>query len=157
MEGIKNIMRVLFTCSSGGHYEELLQLKKIINQNVSFLFTEEGAPLVDGFKQRFTVKQINRKENGFLGHFLILFLRSYKIFNLLKPEVIISTGALVTVPMLIIGKLKGAKIVYIESFARVYKPSLTGKIVYHFADIFIIQWKELKKYYPKAKYFGGIF
>lgn len=150
-------MRILFTCSSGGHYEELLQLKEIIKQNTSFLFTEDGAPFVDEFKKRFTVKQINRKEKGFFIHFLILFLKSYKIFNSLKPEIIISTGALVTVPILIIGKIKGAKIIYIESFARIYKPSLTGKIIYHFADIFVIQWKELKKYYPKAKYFGGIF
>ncbi|WP_191976308.1 hypothetical protein [Limosilactobacillus reuteri] len=49
------------------------------------------------------------------------------------------------------------KVIYIESFARITTPSLTGKILYHFADLFIVQWKELLKVYPKAKYFGGIF
>nr|WP_225349401.1 hypothetical protein [Limosilactobacillus reuteri] len=54
-------------------------------------------------------------------------------------------------------KLMKKKVIYIESFARITTPSLTGKILYHFADLFIVQWKELLKVYPKAKYFGGIF
>ena len=54
------------------------------------------------------------------------------------------------------GEMK-KKVIYIESFARITTPSLTGKILYHFADLFIVQWKELLKVYPKAKYFGGIF
>ena len=74
-----------------------------------------------------------------------------------KPDIVISTGALATVPICLISKMFNKKIIYIESFARIYDPSLTGKIMYRFADVFIIQWKELKKFYPKAKYFGGIF
>ena len=49
------------------------------------------------------------------------------------------------------------KIIYIESFARCNKPSLTGKIMYKFADIFIVQWEEMLEFFPKAMYGGGIF
>lgn len=90
-------------------------------------------------------------------HFLKLFFISSKIYKKIKPDTIISTGALVTVPICIIGKLHHKKIIYIESFARINSPSLTGKIMYKFADEFIVQWEDMLKYFPKAHYWGGIF
>ncbi|MBI1694381.1 polysaccharide biosynthesis protein [Lactobacillus crispatus] len=150
-------MRILFTCSSGGHLEELLQLKKIIKENESYLLTEANQLKKETFNRIFTVKQINRKEKFFFLHFIELIFYSFFVYKKIKPDVIISTGALVTVPISIIAKLFHKKVIYIESFARIYKPSLTGKIMYKFADVFIVQWKELLKYFPRAKYFGGIF
>ena len=101
--------------------------------------------------------QINRKEKRFLIHFIKLFLTAYKIMMTERPDIIISTGALVTVPICLLGKMVGSKVIYIESFARITTPSLTGKIMYHFADVFIIQWPGLKGRFPKAKYLGGVF
>jgi UDP-N-acetylglucosamine:LPS N-acetylglucosamine transferase len=74
-----------------------------------------------------------------------------------KPDCIISTGALITYPICLLGKMMGKKIIYIESFARVDRPSLTGKFMYKVADLFIVQWEELLKHYPKAVHTGGIF
>ncbi|WP_307816097.1 hypothetical protein [Thermobrachium celere] len=42
-----------------------------------------------------------------------------------------------------------------ESFAKVNTPNLSGKLIYPIADLFIVQWPELLKFYPKAKYLGG--
>lgn len=56
-----------------------------------------------------------------------------------------------------IGKLFGAKLVYIEVFDRIDKPTMTGKMVYPIADRFIVQWEEMKKVYPKAVNLGSIF
>lgn len=62
-----------------------------------------------------------------------------------KPDLIISSGAAVAVPFWL-GKLFGAKTVYIEIFDRIDKPTLTGKLVYPVTDKFIVQWEELKKF-----------
>ena len=56
-----------------------------------------------------------------------------------------------------IGKLMGAKTVYIEVFDRYDKPTLTGKLVYPITDCFIVEWEEMKKVYPKAINLGSIF
>ena len=88
--------------------------------------------------------------------FLKLFSDAGKIIEKEKPDVIITTGALLSFPFCFIGRKK-SKIIYIESFARVNNKSLTGKLIYPFADLFIVQWKSMLKYYPKAKYTGGIF
>ena len=74
-----------------------------------------------------------------------------------KPDLIISCGAAVAVPFFYIGKLMGAKLVYIEVFDRIDKPTMTGKIVYPIADKFVVQWEEQKKVYPKAINLGSIF
>lgn len=151
--------KILFTASSGGHLSELTQLKKIILNNTSFLLTEKSEELSDSYiyQRVFYTNPINRKEKLFIIKFIKLFFQSMILYLKVKPDIVISTGALATFPICLISKMFNKKIIYIESFARIYDPSLTGKIMYRFADVFIIQWKELKKFYPKAKYFGGIF
>ncbi len=48
------------------------------------------------------------------------------------------------------------KIVYVESFARVNRLSLSGRIAYLIADRFVVQWPQLKTRYPKADYLAPI-
>ena len=63
----------------------------------------------------------------------------------------------VAVPFFYLGKLFGAKLVYIEVFDRIDKPTMTGKMVYPIVDKFIVQWEEQKEVYPKAINLGSIF
>lgn len=150
--------RICFVASSGGHWEELLCLQEIAQENDSFYVTEEGGQAQDQRGKRiYPLPQINRHEKGFLIHFLKLFAQALKILRKEKPEVIITTGALLAFPFCAVGKLRGAKVIYIESFARVHDRSLTGRLVYPFADLFLVQWESLLSVYPKAKYVGGIF
>ncbi len=151
-------MKICFVSSSGGHWEELLCLKKIASENDSFFVTEKGSQ-ADEFNEYkvYTVSQVNRCEKDFIKKFIILFSKARKIIKKEKPDVIITTGALIAFPFCLTGKLKRKKVVYIESFARVNNKSLTGRIVYPFADLFIVQWESMLEHYPKAKYTGGIF
>ncbi len=75
----------------------------------------------------------------------------------LRPRVVITTGADVAVPFSIFARLLGAKLIYIESGANISSPTLTGKILYHFADLFIVQWKAVGKFFPKAVHGGPLF
>ncbi|QLQ80446.1 hypothetical protein HG537_0D04460 [Torulaspora globosa] len=47
-----------------------------------------------------------------------------------------------------------SNIVYVESLARITSLSLTGKLLYWIADLFIVQWEELCLTHPRAKYYG---
>ena len=82
---------------------------------------------------------------------------AFKVLRQEKPDLIISSGAAIAVPFFYIGKLYGAKTVYIEVFDRINSPTLTGKLVYPVTDKFFVQWEEMKKVYPKAINLGGIF
>lgn len=150
--------KICFAASSGGHLEEISRIKELCNQNKDFVLTERGDyEAINWCKTVYYVNQINRKEQLFLLKFICLFFRSFYIFLKEQPDVLITTGALATVPICLIGKILRRKIIYIESFARVEEGSLTGKIMYKVADLFIVQWEELLKIYPNAVYGGGIF
>ena len=59
--------------------------------------------------------------------------------------------------MCLIGKLFKKKLIFIESFAKVNSPTLTGKLLYKFADQFYVQWEQMKEHYPNAIFKGGIY
>ena len=75
----------------------------------------------------------------------------------MKPDLIISSGAAVSVPFFYLGKLFGSKLIYIEVFDRIDKPTLSGRLVYPIVDKFIVQWEEQKEVYKKAINLGSIF
>ncbi|MFR5004091.1 MAG: PssD/Cps14F family polysaccharide biosynthesis glycosyltransferase [Thomasclavelia ramosa] len=151
-------MKIAFTASSGGHLEEISMLKSISDSYDSFLVTEKTDFFSNSLCSKvYLVSQINRKEVLFIPKFFVLFLKSLYILIKEKPDCIISLGALATVPLCVLAKILGKKVVYIESFARVEELSITGKIMYKVADLFIVQWEALMKKYPKTVYCGGIF
>ena len=153
-----NKKKICFVASSGGHWEELLCLKEIAHENETFYVTEKGGQLDDcKLSDVYLFSQINRKETLFLIHFLCVMVKALYIILKEKPDVVITTGALLSYPFCLMAKIIGKKVIYIESFARVYDASLTGKLVYPFADLFIVQWESLLKCYPKAVYKGSIF
>ena len=49
------------------------------------------------------------------------------------------------------------KVIYVESYTRLKDLSLSGKIIYPLADLFVVQWKQLAHKYPKAVYGGALF
>lgn len=152
--------KVCFLASSGGHLEEISRLVEIEEKYDNFLVTEKGKFEELHFgKKVIYVYQINRKEILFPFKFIGLILKAFKILLKEKPTVLISAGALATVPFCIVGKLLGKRIVYIESFARVDTPSLTGKIIYKLklANLFVVQWEDMLKYFPEAIVGGRIF
>ncbi len=74
-----------------------------------------------------------------------------------RPDIVITTGAGVVVFFCVFAKMLGAKIIFLESMARINKPTLTGRILYPFSDLFLVQWQGLLKYFPRAKCVGRIF
>lgn len=150
--------KICFIASSGGHFEQLMMLKPIMNKYDSFIVTEKTNYLVEDENNRFYyLKQVNRNEKTFIFKMIFNSLISLKIFIKEKPEVIISTGALATIPICIFSKVFRKKVIFIESFAKITSPTLTGKLIYKFADQFYVQWKDMLEVYPKAIYKGGIY
>ena len=151
-------MKILFVASSGGHLEEISQLKRIAGEYDNALVTEANGFEVRNFGNRqYFVSQMNRKELLFLSKFLRLFFQARRILKKEKPDVVITTGALIAYPFCILEKMKHGKVVYIESFARVKEPSLSGKLLHKHADLFIVQWEDMLEYFPDAVLGGGIF
>lgn len=151
-------MKACFIASSGGHWEELMCIRSIAEEHDTVYVTEAGGQANDSSLERLHVlPQINRRQKDFVWKFLKLLISAGQIMRQEKPDFIVTTGALIAFPFCVYAKLMGAKVIYIESFARVHDRSLTGRLVYPLADLFLVQWEPLLELYPKAKYVGGIF
>ena len=150
--------KICFAASSGGHYEQLMMLKPLMDKYDSFIITEQTdyAANVKGEKTYY-MKQVNRKEKNFAIMMLLNLFHSIKIYFKEKPDVVITTGVLAMIPICLIAKIMGKKLIYIESFAKVTTPTQTGKLMYRWADRFYVQWEQMISVYPDAIYLGGIY
>ncbi len=147
--------RICLACSAGGHMQEMLQLESFYQKFDHFFVTflrKDSQSLAETEKVFF----VERPARNPLATIQCV-IESYKVFAREKPDIVIATGADVSVPLCFIAKLFGKKVVFIESFCRPIKPGISGRLVYPIADLFIYQWKELEKYYPKGKFGGSIF
>jgi UDP-N-acetylglucosamine:LPS N-acetylglucosamine transferase len=144
---------VLLVASNGGH---LLQLKQLQDawapaDRVWVTFDKpDSRSLLDGEHVVFAFHPTNRNVPNLLRNLVLAF----RLVRRLRPRAIVSTGAGVAVPFCYIGRLFGARIVYVESFSRIHEPSLTGRLVHPIAHRFFVQWPELASRYRKAEYRG---
>lgn len=153
--------RVIFTSSAGGHYSELCELDELIMRYNSFLITEDHEMMQEykkTNKSRSWYMPAGTKEHlfKFLCNFPINIFKSFMAYLKVRPDVVIATGAHTTVPICYIAKMFGKKVIFIETFANITTKTLSGKLVYPIADLFLVQWEEMLKLYPKAKYRGGL-
>lgn len=154
--------RVFLVSSAGGHLTQLLRLAKGLTDYEIHLVTEATPVALRSNYGEFSCSHFlihggREKKMLYPLKLLINSSKSLWLFIKYRPRVIISTGAHTAVPICLIGKLSSSKIIFIESFARVSTPSMSGRILYRVADRFYIQWPALKKYYPQAIYRGGLY
>ena len=150
--------KICFTASTGGHFEQLMMLKPLMDKYDSFIVTEKtGYSVIKDNRKVYYLKQVNRHEKTFIFKMIANTFTSLNIFIKERPDVIISTGALATIPMCVLSKIFRKKVIFIESFAKVTSPTLTGKLIYKFADQFYVQWEQMKEHYPDAIFKGGIY
>jgi UDP-N-acetylglucosamine:LPS N-acetylglucosamine transferase len=148
-------MKLCLACSAGGHLSEMMQLEEFYRKHKHFFLTFRRADSASLAKKERVYFVACPRRNPV--KFLLNFFQSLFVFLREKPDVVISTGADVAVSMCYIARLFGRKVIYIESFCRPYKPSVSGRLVYPIANLFIVQWKAVQKFYPKAIYGGSIF
>ena len=157
--------KVLFIASTGGHLEELMQLKPMFDKYDYHIITEKT-------KSNLSLKNKFPGKVNFLVYgsyttlarkisypFKLMYntIKSFILYLKIRPKYIISTGAHTSGPMCLIGHIFGSKIIYIETFANMVTKTTTGKLIYPIADKFIVQWESMKELYPNAEFGGWIF
>lgn len=148
-------MKICLVGSSGGHLTHLYLLKEYWEKHDRFWVTfdkTDSRSLLGEERKYWCYFPTNRNIRNLIRNtFLAL-----KILKQERPDIIISSGAAPAIPFFYLGKLFGAKTVYLEVYDRIEMATMTGKIVYPITDRFILQWEEQKKFYPKGINIGGI-
>lgn len=133
--------RVLCVSSSGGHWQQLTALRpawegRLVRYACTTAINQEKLGITN-FSQipdcnRNTVQKIFASVPAYI-----------RVFRQFRPTTIVSTGALPGLFFIIMGKLTGAKTVWIESIANSEKLSLSGTVASYLVDSFFVQAEHL--------------
>lgn len=166
---------IFFASNEGGHFAQLTALHNLFEKYDSVIVTDNKRAnkdipaLKNVLEIEFAMAFADKREEltkdktkklthaSYLSAYWDLFRQCHKIWKKYRPKVIISTGSNIAVPLCFIAKLHGSKFVYIETRAKVYSKTISGKIVERLADKIIVQWPEMvNTYNGKAEYHGTL-
>jgi len=146
-------MKICIVSSGGGHLFQMDLLRDWWGKYERFWVTfekKDAFSLLKDEKKYWAFSPTNRNVINLIRNTFVAF----RVLKREKPDIIVSAGAGVAVPFFWLSRFFGCKTVYIEIFDRINSPSLSGRLVYHFSDIFIIQWEELREFYPRGVMIG---
>lgn len=146
-------MRILILCSSGGHLTQAWGLRAFWEQHERIWVTMPTHDARTRLRDERvieanypTVRNLpNLARNVFLARRV---LRRY------RPDLVLSTGAAIAWPFFLQARRFGARTVHLEPIDRFDRLSLSGKLVYPFADHFLVQWDRMTELVPGARTIG---
>jgi len=150
-------IKICLAASAGGHLSQLVSLEAAWRRHAYFFVTTSdivSKELKGRFNARvYVVTEANRE------HPLKVLRLARQCMRILwdeRPDVILSTGAAPGAILSLLGKLAGAKVIWLDSIANAERISLSGRIVRRFADLFLVQWAELARPDRAIEYHGEV-
>ena len=146
-------LHVCMVASAGGHTNQLLKLSKSWQGYETFCVTTSDVTRekLQEYGKGYSVGECNREHP--LRVILVL-IRCVNIILRERPDVVISTGAAVGCIVCFLGKILGAKVIWVDSITNVERISLSGRMVRNIADLFLVQWPELAEQYGNVECVG---
>jgi beta-1,4-N-acetylglucosaminyltransferase len=143
-------MKVLLVSSTGGHFNALQKLNSFWGQHDCCWVTFRTDATEKALKNK-NVYWAYSPTNRNLPNLVRNFILAFQVILQERPQLILTTGAGVAVPFIILGKLLGAKTAFVESFTRIKQLSLSARLVMPFLDVVYVHWQQLKQRYSKAE------
>lgn len=170
----KEPCRTLVVLGSGGHTSEMLHMIRQLDASnyhpMIFVVASTDhtslerlkATMPSNFqKSNNQIYTIPRSREVGQSYLTSLFTTIYALFHAMglviriRPQLLLCNGPGTCVPLVLAAwmiRILGfpCKLVFCESYCRVQTLSLTGKILYHGVDLFLVHWDELHRKYPKS-------
>jgi UDP-N-acetylglucosamine:LPS N-acetylglucosamine transferase len=157
---------VLLVMGEGGHTKQCLRLAELMGSadyRYSYILVAgdqvSRAKLVCPGAVYRVWRPGTTKSNRLLRALLlpISALQSAVAVACIRPDVVLSTGPGVAVPVCAAARMLGARIIFVEDFCRVRRLSLTGRLMRSLADLYFVQWEDLRPVVPRAVYAGRVY
>lgn len=133
--------KVLAVSSGGGHWVELLRvMPAFYDCDVTYVTVRKDYRSDVGGAPFCTVNDANRWS---VLKTLLLAIRTFHIVLLIRPDVVVSTGAAPGYFAVRFGKMLGARTIWLDSMANVDILSKSGRMAGRYADLWLTQWPEL--------------
>lgn len=155
---------LLLLLGEGGHSKEMLRLAGLLGDGYRYSYilirddeVSAGKIAIAGPIYR-VIRPRDKAHNALMdgAKTLLCAMQASAVLLRARPDALLTTGPGVGVPVCAVAKLLRVKVIFIETGSRIHALSTTGKIVYRFADLFLVQWPELLRAAPKAIYAGRL-
>jgi UDP-N-acetylglucosamine:LPS N-acetylglucosamine transferase len=148
-------LHICLAASAGGHISQLLKLASCWDGYKTFCVTttEVMRDNLGKLGEVYVVGECNRQHPI---RVIAVFFRCIRIILKEKPNVVISTGAAAGCMLCFLGKIIGAKVVWVDSITNVERISLSGRMVRYIADLFMVQWPELANKHKNVEFVGTV-
>jgi len=153
--GERRKLRMCLVASAGGHLSQLLKVVPHIEGYQTFVVTTSEA-VREGLKRLGTVYVVGECNREHPLQVVKVLARCFKAIYRERPDVVLSTGAAAGCICCFLGKLFGARVVWVDSITNVERMSLSGRMVRPIADLCLVQWPELMHKYAGTRYAGNI-
>jgi UDP-N-acetylglucosamine:LPS N-acetylglucosamine transferase len=148
--------QLLLVSSVGGHLLQLLALRPawsgFTRVWVTFDAADSRALLTDE-----RVVHAYSPTNRNLPNLLRNLVLAVRVLRRVRPLAVVTTGAGVAVPFAVVSRLLGIPVVYVETMARIDTPSLSYRLSRPFVSRTYVQWPELARALPAARFCGTVF
>ena len=146
-------MRILLVCSAGGHLAQLYQLRPWWEQHERTWVTFPGQQ-AETLLQGETVVAAFAPTTRNIPNAIRNLQLARALIRAEQPDVIVSDGAGVAFPFFLVARARRVRTVYLEVYDRISRPTLTGRLCYPLAELFLLQWQEQTAQYPRGKVIG---
>jgi len=147
---------LMLVCSCGGHLLQLLELRPAWEEYDRLWVTfdkSDARSLLRDERVLHAFGPTNRNIPNLLRNLRL----AWRTVRRVRPSAVLTTGAGVAVPFAWIARLHGARVLYVESFTRIERLSLSGRIIAPVAERVYVQWPELRGVNRKARFAGNLF
>lgn len=148
--------RILLVGSSGGHLAQLMELRPWWGEHLRAWVTFDTADAKGALRDESDVTWAFHPTTRNVPNLLRNSRQAVSTVRRFRPTAVVSTGAAVALPYFVLGRLLGARTVFIEVFDRIDTPTLSGRLVSPFTDLMLVQWPEQKQLYGNAIEIGPL-
>ncbi|MER7333761.1 MULTISPECIES: UDP-N-acetylglucosamine--LPS N-acetylglucosamine transferase [unclassified Micromonospora] len=146
---------LLLVGSSGGHLAQLLALRPWYAHWrrcwVTF-DTPEAVSLLAGEDLVPAHHPTTRNVPNLLRNAVL----AWRVLRSRRVAAVVTTGAGVAVPFVVLARLRRIPTVYIEVYDRIDTPTLTARLCRPFLSAMLVQWDEQRRQYPEAIVVGTL-
>lgn len=137
-----NLPRILAVASGGGHWVQLRRLRPAFARTQTIWMTTNADYARDVEDKLVVVRDANRWDKWAL---VVMFAQvTYQVLRF-RPDVVVTTGAAPGLAALMVGRLLGARTVWIDSIANSETLSGSGQRARRWADVWLTQWEHLAR------------
>jgi UDP-N-acetylglucosamine:LPS N-acetylglucosamine transferase len=152
---------LLLVCSTGGHLLQLVALREVWEGASRVWVTFDRSDARSLLRSEQVVHAFGPTSRAFGRTAALNTLRNlvlaWRVVSATRPSVILTTGAGVAVPFAWVGRLRGARVVYVESLTRIDGPSLSCRLIAPVAARIYGQWPEFARAVRRTRYAGNVF